>query len=87
MRCAKFGQGTNSYFICTPVWAVKSFDSSTSALAGSQAAQHSVSCLVWACAAPEASVSAARSAVPKVDRLFVNHFIASSPVGHGTIEE
>ena len=40
MRCAKFGQGTNSYFIWMPVLAVKSLDSSTSALAGSQAAQH-----------------------------------------------
>ena len=79
MRCAKFGHGTNSYFICTPVWAVKSFDSSTSALAGSQAAQHSVSCLVWACAAPDASASAASIAAAKVDRVF-NHFICSSPV-------
>ena len=79
MRCAKFGQGTNSYFIWMPVWAVKSFDSSTSALAGSQAAQHSVSCLVWACAAPEAKPSAASSAAPRVDRLF-KHFICSSPV-------
>src|SRR5262245_60351317 len=48
MRCAKFGQGTNSYFIWMPVLAVKSLDSSTSALAGSQAAQHSVN--VFCCA-------------------------------------
>ena len=70
MRCAKFGHGTNSYFIWMPVCAVKSFDSSTRALAGSQAAQHNVSCLVWACAAADAKPSAASSAAPRVDRVF-----------------
>jgi hypothetical protein len=48
MRSAKFGHGTNSNFMLTLVWAVKSFDSSTSALAGSQAAQHNV--MVLPCA-------------------------------------
>src|SRR5882757_304781 len=33
-----------------PVLVVKSFESSTRALAGSQAAQHNVNCLVWATA-------------------------------------
>src|SRR5882757_1767464 len=33
-----------------PVLLVKSFESSTKALAGSQAAQHNVNCLVWATA-------------------------------------
>src|SRR6188768_2297198 len=51
MRSAKFGHGTNSNFIFTPLLAVKSFDSSTSALAGSQAAQQSVMVLSWARAA------------------------------------
>ena len=51
MRSAKFGQGTNSNFIFTPLLAVKSFDSSTKALAGSQAAQHKVMVLSCACAA------------------------------------
>src|ERR1700757_3282165 len=35
-----------------PLLAVKSFDSSTNAFAGSQAAQHNVNCLVWAAASP-----------------------------------
>jgi hypothetical protein len=48
IRSAKFGQGTNSNFIWTPLFAVNSFDSSTSAFAGSQAAQHKVICLPWA---------------------------------------
>src|SRR5208282_5887203 len=43
---------TNSNFIWMPVLAVKSLDSSTKALAGSQAAQQSVSCLVCATAEP-----------------------------------
>ena len=51
MRSAKFGHGTNSNFMLTPVFAVKSLRSSTSAFAGSQAAQHSVIVLPWACAA------------------------------------
>src|SRR5207237_10839722 len=41
-RSAKFGHGTKSNFMPMPVLAVKSFDSSTSALAGSQADQHKV---------------------------------------------
>jgi hypothetical protein len=63
MRSAKFGQGTNSNFIFTPVLAVKSFDSSTRAFAGSQAAQHSVMVLSCACAAllPSPSRAAAAS--------------------------
>src|SRR6185369_3854818 len=61
MRCAKFGQGTNSYFIAMPVLAVKSFDSSTSALAGSQAAQHSVNCFCCACALPLISTAIANA--------------------------
>src|SRR6185436_8499347 len=52
IRSAKFGQGTNSNFMLTLVLAVKSLLSSTSAFAGSQAAQHSVIVLPWACAAP-----------------------------------
>src|SRR5262245_36406373 len=52
MRSAKFGQGTNSNFMLILVWAVKSLDSSTSALAGSQAAQHKVMVLPWADAVP-----------------------------------
>jgi hypothetical protein len=62
MRSAKFGQGTNSNFIWIPVFAVKSFDSSTSALAGSHAAQHSVIVLVCACAA-DAKASIAHTAI------------------------
>jgi hypothetical protein len=48
MRSAKFGHGTNSNFMFTPVLAVKSLESSTRALAGSQAAQHNV--MVLPCA-------------------------------------
>src|SRR6187549_742294 len=51
MRSAKFGQGTNSNFMLTLDCAVKSLLSSTSALAGSQAAQHRVIVLPCACAA------------------------------------
>ena len=40
MRSAKLVQGTNSNFILMPLLAVKSFESSTSAFAGSQAVQH-----------------------------------------------
>src|SRR3954449_9428309 len=47
-RSAKLVQGTNSNFMAVPVLAVKSLDSSTRALAGSQAAQHSVSGLPFA---------------------------------------
>ena len=42
MRSAKFGQGTNSNFMFTPDLAEKSLLNSTSALAGSHAAQHRV---------------------------------------------
>src|SRR6476661_8791556 len=58
MRSAKFGHGTNSNFIWIPVFAVKSFESSTSAFAGSQAAQHNVIVLVCACSADENTSSA-----------------------------
>ena len=64
IRSAKFGQGTNSNFIWTPVLAVKSLDSSTRALAGSQAAQQSVSCLVCACADDAQASIAATAMVP-----------------------
>ena len=57
MRSAKFGQGTNSNFMLTLVWAVKSLLSSTSALAGSQAAQHSV--MVLPCAQGRGAADAA----------------------------
>src|SRR5262245_51342809 len=47
-----------------PDLAVKSFDNSARAFAGSHAAQHSVSCLSWACALPmvppSAKIAAAR---------------------------
>ncbi len=45
MRSAMFGHGTNSKFILMPDCASKSLLSSTSAFAGSHAAQHSVSSL------------------------------------------
>src|SRR5690349_16293410 len=66
MRSAKFVQGTNSNFIFTPLFAVKSFESSTSALAGSQAAQHKVIVLSCACALPHAiaRATAVREATP-----------------------
>src|ERR1700676_2116516 len=62
MRSAKFGHGTNSNFIWMPVFVVKSFDSSTRALAGSHAAQQSVIVLVCACAA-DAKASIAETAI------------------------
>ena len=83
MRCAKFGQGTNSYFIWMPVCAVKSFESSTSALAGSQAAQHSVSCLAWAWAEVESRPRVASRAALSTEG-GVRHFIRSSPVFGGS---
>src|SRR5437879_2502936 len=58
-RSAKLVQGTNSNFIGMPLLAVKSFDSSTRALAGSQAAQHSVNGFESACAAGAGQSSAA----------------------------
>src|SRR5262245_11096215 len=65
IRSAKFGHGTNSNFICVPDAAVNSFESSTSAFAGSQAAQQSVrsSALAVVEMAVDASSAAAR---PKV---------------------
>src|ERR1700750_2424230 len=58
MRSAKLVHGTNSNFIFTPVLAVKSLDSSTSAFAGSQAAQQRVIVLSCASAPPHAVASA-----------------------------
>ena len=77
-RSAKLVQGTNSNFIWMPVSAVKSLDSSASALAGSQAAQQSVSCLSCACAtvAPSAKVEAATI------RASFNRIIVVLPVLH-----
>src|SRR3977135_422544 len=57
MRSAKFGHGTNSNFIWMPVLVVKSFESSTRALAGSHAAQQRVIVLVCACAGGKASIA------------------------------
>src|SRR4051794_10084498 len=78
MRSAKFGQGTNSNFMAMPVLAVKSFDSSTSALAGSQAAQHSVidlpSAFAGVTGAPRPSPSARAPAAAK--SAFIGYFIA-----------
>src|SRR5450432_463500 len=62
MRSAKFGQGTNSNFMLILVLAVKSLLSSTSALAGSQAAQHKVMVLSCARAAGLARLSAVAAA-------------------------
>src|SRR6476660_5355757 len=62
MRSAKFGHGTNSNFMLTLVWAVKSLLSSTSALAGSQAAQHSVMVLPDAAATGAAALAAGAAA-------------------------
>src|SRR3984957_20958568 len=61
-----------------PVLAVKSFDSSTNALAGSQAAQHSVIVLSCACAGVVAApmLSAAARAPPAVRSAFIVSFIA-----------
>ena len=71
------GQGTNSNFMVIPVCFSKSFDSSTSALAGSQAAQHKVSsdasALVW----PTAAIKAAR---PNAAPVFSIVFMRSPPV-------
>ena len=56
----KFGQGTNSKFIAMPLSAVKSLESSTSAFAGSQAAQQSVR--LSDCAAAGSAVPSMRPA-------------------------
>jgi hypothetical protein len=82
MRSAKFGQGTNSNFIFTPDFAVKSLLSSTRALAGSQAAQHSV--IVLSCASadvlPSASAAPAASEARPAS-FFDREFMESSPYG------
>src|SRR5947199_10071363 len=61
-----------------PVLAVKAFDSSTSALAGSHAAQHSVMVLACACAGVVAVPipSAAATAPHAANMSFVVYFIA-----------
>src|SRR5258708_21607695 len=66
MRSAKLGHGTNSNFIAMPVLAVKSLESSTNALAGSHAAQQSVSCLLcaWAEVAKATTADSARGPAP-----------------------
>ena len=56
MRSAKLGQGTNSKLMVWPDFSSKSLDSSTSALAGSQAAQQRVRSA--ACAKPAARMVA-----------------------------
>src|SRR5205807_959524 len=72
MRSAKFGQGTNSNFMPTPLWAVKSFDSSTSAFAGSQAAQHRVIVFDWARTGVAGTiVTAAASATAPANSFFI----------------
>src|SRR5262245_13237642 len=81
MRSAKFGHGTNSYFMVTPVFASKSFDSSTRALAGSHAAQHSVSSRA---SAPPAWLSATRPApasMPAIVLMLVILFPPWGPAG------
>src|SRR3982751_4634495 len=79
MRSAKFVQGTNSNFIFTPLFAVKSFESSTSAFAGSQAAQHKVMVLSCASAAPHdtaRATAAARDATRGSVFIFMIDFIS-----------
>src|SRR5271166_230034 len=73
-RAAKLVQGTNSNFISIPLSLVKSLLSSTSALAGSQAAQHRVSDLPCAAAGltPKTPSAAAASAV---DAKPLNHVV------------
>jgi hypothetical protein len=72
--------GTNSNFMPIPVLAVKSFDSSTSALAGSHAAQHSVIVLPCACAGVVAAPmpSAAATAPPAAKSAFIRWFMRIS---------
>src|SRR5229473_1911735 len=71
MRSAKFGHGTNSNFMPTPLLAVKSFDSSTSALAGSQAAQHKVIVFGWADAGAAGTSAATAASAAAPNRYFV----------------
>src|SRR6266702_3127757 len=83
MRSAKFGHGTNSNFMPIPVLAVKSFDSSTSALAGSHAAQHSVIVLPCACAgvavAPIPSAATPPTARSTFNELFMRISLPCEP--------
>ena len=72
MRSAKFGHGTNSNFMSTLVLAAKFLDNSTSALAGSHAAQHNVICLPAACACgATASMVASASVLAPVTNFFM----------------
>ena len=84
MRSAKFGQGTNSNFILMPVLVVKSFDNSTSAFAGSQAAQHRVMVLSCASAAvlPRLRTAVAASAGSLLSSDFMTGLL-SMISGHG----
>src|SRR6478735_3883112 len=87
IRSAKFGQGTNSNFMLTLVLAVKSLLSSTSALAGSHAAQQSVIVLPWACAAPLPNPRTPAAAIAaRAGSFFKIAFISGSPfvAGPGT---
>src|SRR3954453_18618191 len=63
-----------------PDLAVKSFDSSTSALAGSQAAQHSVIVLpsAWAGVTPAPTPNAETRAPPETRSAFIVWFITRS---------
>src|ERR1700719_37304 len=70
-----------------PDWAVKSLDNSTSAFAGSQAAQHKVSCLLCAPASPLQRAASPSAAAPVINRMHL--FITPSllavprpPLGH-----
>src|ERR1700756_5123523 len=82
-RSAKLVQGTNSNFIWMPVLAVKSFDSSTRALAGSHAAQQSVSCLFSALTVGEYAKNATKaSALNRATSPFMVDLLRSCSVGH-----
>src|SRR5450432_1336402 len=84
IRSAKFGQGTNSNFMLILVLAVKSLLSSTSAFAGSQAAQQSVIVLPWACAAPLPSPRTPAAAIAARAGSFLKiAFISMSPFVSG----
>src|SRR5947209_2082659 len=79
MRSAKLVHGTNSNFIFTPLLAVKSLESSTSAFAGSQAAQHNVMVLSCASAVPHdaaRAMAAAREAAPGSVFIFTIDFMS-----------
>src|SRR6266567_2468342 len=85
MRSAKFGHGTNSNFMPTPLFAVKSFDSSTSALAGSQAAQHKVIVFGWANAGAAGTSAAAATSAAAPNRYFVMFRLYALSSRHPTI--